>query len=386
MGGSTTVQAPDASNTAAQALQAQVDISPQQYAATSQYAPKYSDLYSNIANSSLFGDANSQGLLSTYAAAAPQLQTIQNAANAQQAQGNVSLVSSLGPQAVAAYQAANPQLQQLQGTLTGLASTPQNPVGQNQFNNWSGNFNQQVGGALSQNQVAGGNPLLNQLNQTAQQQLALGGSVSPQQASQLSGQILANYNQAGRANDPTAIAGLATGLDTYSNQLLQQREANAQSAGSTLTNANQQAQIANMGGALSGLGLQAGATQSAEQQALQNQTANQGAQLANANYQSGLLTTAANLAQSSAVNPYQMILGQSGALSGASGAAGQAMGSANAGSQLANMYNPFTNGAFNTIYGGQLNANTATASNNAAITGATIGAVGSVAGGAVSAM
>ena len=350
--GSTTVQAPNATDTASSALAAQVNIAPQQFDATSEYAPQYSDLYNQITQSSLFGDANAQGLLSTYSQAAPQLQNIQGNLNAQQAQQNIGLVGQYASSAVQAYQAANPQLEQLQNQLTGLAGSAQNPITMQ-------GTPTQVG--------AGSNATIDQLNQTAQQQLALGGQVSQQQASQLSGQILANYDTQGRANDPTAVAGLATSLDTYSNQLLNQREANASTAGQDMAG-------------VQGLNLAAGtANQSANIQAA---TANQNAQLQNAGYQAGLLTTAANLAQSTAQNPYQLILGQSGALSGAAGAANAASAQSSGAQSLANMYNPFTNGAFNTIYGGTLTASQDTASNNAAMISAGISAVGSAAGAA----
>lgn len=432
MGGSTTVQAPSATDTAQQALQAQVDIAPQQYQATAQYAPQYSDLYSNIAQSSLFGDANSSGLLSTYAQAAPQLQNIQSGVNAQQAQANISLVQQLGSSALQTYQQANPQLEQLQNQLTSLAGTPQNPVsqlqvgGQSGVGSWVQPYSNQVSQTVGGNQVqganlgynirapqqvgAGYNSTVGQLNQTAQQQLAMGTSVSPQEASTVSNEVLSNYNSMGRANDPTAIAGLATGLDTYGQQLLNQRESNAATAGglqtgqqqlglsagqsnqsagiaaqqlglnaaSTQAGLTQQANLANQANATQGLGLIGAAQGTAGQQQLAGGQANQQAQLQNAQYQANLLTTGANLAQSSAVNPYQLILGQSGALGAAAGATTQAEGSANAGNQLANMYNPFTNGAFNTVYGGQLTSNQDTASNNAAITGASIGAAGNI--------
>lgn len=513
MGGSTTVQAPAPAQTASSALSAQVNIAPQQYQATAQYAPQYSDLYSNIAQSSLFGDANSQGLLSTYGQAAPALQNIQGAVNAQQAGQNIGIVDQYASSAVQAYQSANPQLQALQGTLTGLASTPQNPVSQlSGMGQWGSPFASQVGQTLQQNQIqapqvgasqsqsaagtlqgyqpnvqqvgqtnlgvhgfgampvgAGYNSTVGQLNGVAQQQLALGTSISPQEQATVANQVLSNYNQMGRANDPTAIAGLATGLDTYGQQLLNQRESNAANAGSlqaqqqglglaaqqsnqgaglqaqglglqaattqaglnqtaglanqqaaltgsqlnlsalnsqaglqeqtSLANqaaqqqaaeANQQAQIqaqqANLAAQLQGLGIQGSALQAAGQQQLTAGQGNQYAQLQNAGYQAGLLTTAANLAQQTAVNPYQMILGQSGALGGAAGAVSQAGAQNSGANSLANMYNPFSNGAFNTIYGGQLTASQDTASNNAAITGAAIGAVGSAAGGAAGAM
>jgi len=123
---------------------------------------------------------------------------------------------------------------------------------QNQVGQSIGGLNLGINSTIGQNQVGGAGSTVGQLNNIAQQQLALGTSVSPQQAATLSGQILANYNQQGRANDPTAIAGLATGLDTYGQQLLSQREQAAGAAGAL----QQGAQQSNQAAALSGLGLQ----------------------------------------------------------------------------------------------------------------------------------
>lgn len=480
MGGSTTVQAPAAGDTASQALQAQLAIAPAQFQATQQFAPQYNDLYNQIAQSSLFGDSTTQGLLSTYGQATPILQNIQSSANTQQAQENVNLVNQLAPQAVQAYQQANPQLTSLQNQLTNLAETNQNPesmvsgVPQAQATNWAPGYQnlvqstlantavnptsiQSAAGTLagyqpavqgvqgSQIQYNNNNATVNQLNATAQQQLALGSSMSQQQGQTVANQVLSNYNNMGRANDPTAIAGLATGLDTYGQQLLQQRESNAATAGSllqqqqglglqaTTTQAglNQSANLANQAALLQGSGLQlqnlttqAGLNQGANlanqstnlaaqqsnlasqvsglgdigqadsssyaqmlQASLANQQAglqvagmNQSAQQFNANYQGGLLSGAAQLAANTAQNPYALILGQSGALGSAAGASQQAGATQSASAQLENMYNPFSNGAFSTIYGGNLQASQSTAANNAAITGGAIGAGGSVVG------
>lgn len=486
MGGSTTVTPPAATDTAQQALQAQVNIAPQQFASTQQYAPQYNDLYNQIAQSSLFGDSSTQGLLTTYGQAAPILQNIQSSANTQQAQENVNLVNQLAPQAVQAYQSANPQLTSLQNQLTNLAETNQNPesmvggVPQAQATNWAPGYQALVQGTLansavnpqsiqssagmlqgynpavqqvrgSQIQYNNNNSTVNQLNTAAQQQLALGTSITPQESQTVANQVLSSYNNMGRANDPTAIAGLATGLDTYGQQLLQQREAGAATAGGLLQNQqalglqatttqaglNQSANLANQAALLQGSGLtlqnltnQANLSQQASlanqstnlagqqsnlasqvaglgdigqadsssygqmlQASLANQQAglqvagmNQSAQQFNANYQGGLLSGAAQLAASTAQNPYALILGQSGALGSAAGASQQAGATQSASAQLENMYNPFSNGAFSTIYGGQLQASQATAANNAAVTGAAIGAAGSVVGGAASAM
>lgn len=196
-GGSTSVGAPGTPNpqaTDSAQLQSMINLAPQQLAAEQQYAPEYSQLYQNVMQQ------NMPGLFSMYSQYAPQAQTLQNQLNANQAGGNVANLQQYGSSAVNAFNQANPQLAQLQGA--------------------------QVNQALNYN-----NPTINALNQSAQDQLALGGSMSQQQTATVANQVLSNYNQMGRANDPTAIAGLATGLDTYSQQLLAQRQQAAATAG-----------------------------------------------------------------------------------------------------------------------------------------------------------
>lgn len=431
-GGGLTAAPPQPSQTAGDIIGAQLQYAPDILSLTQAQAPQYQALQNQLLQQSLFGTGGDNGLLSLYQQAAPQLQSIQSGVNAQQAGANIGLVNQFAPQALAAYQAANPQLQQIQQTLTGMATTPQNPVGQISGGGWGQQFAQQVGqqvgaGMTSPQQIQGaggllanfnpqttavspqfgvmapGNETLNQLNQTAQQQLALGTSVSPQQQATLSNQVLSNYNQMGRANDPTAIAGLATSLDTYGQQLLQQRESNAaQAAGLTTTQgglklaaqqsnlganiqsqlANQQALLQAQGLGLSGLQTQAGLTQQAQlanqqtglasqqtnlaallqglglqgsalntagQQSLAASQSNQQAQLANAQYQAQLLGLGGSLAQQTSINPFSLVTGQSGALGNALGSIGGAGSSQVMAQGLGGMYNPFNTNLMNTL-------------------------------------
>ena len=476
MGGSTSVAAPAPAPTAGAAEQSILSVAPQEFQAASTYGPQYSDLYNQMAQSSLFGDSTTQGLLTTLGQATPQLQSIQSSANTQSAAANIGLVQQYGSSATAAYQAANPQLAALQQQYTQMATNPQNPVSQIQGTqtqagqisqpDWAPGFANQVGSTLAASAVnpttvqganlgfqvqgpqqvgVGQNSTLNQLNQTAQQQLAMGTSVTPQEQAQVANSVLSNYNQMGRANDPTAIAGLALGEDSYGQSLLNQREANASTAAGQMTTqqglglsaqqSNQAAQLqtqnlglsaattqagltqqanlanqstnlagqqSNLASQVAGLGLVGSADQASYAQqlaaaqsnqsaaltsSLANQsnayqvgTANQSAQSANAQYQSALMSGAGSLLTNTSVDPYSVLLGQSGALGAAGSAAGSATGSASASQSLMNEYNPFSNGAFSTIYGGNLQANQSTASNNAAVTGGAISAAGNVVG------
>ena len=324
------------------------DTGMQQLGLTQTYAPQYAGLESSILNQQM------GSLTGNYFSTAPSLQNSQALVNQQQAGANIGLLGQYGSSAIQTYQAANPQLQQLQNQFVGMAMQPQNPVQQmTGFGQWGSGFTQGVGQTVAGNQInAGQNQTVQQLNNVAQQQLALGGSVSPQQAATLSNQVLSNYNQMGRANDPTAIAGLATGLDTYSQQLLQQREANAASAGTL--QAQQQglgvsAQAGNLQGALQGQQLNYQGLYGAGAQQLQGGQSNQLAQLSNAQYQQSLMGNASQLAQSTAQTPYSMLLSQGTGLNNAMGltALTSAMNQNN--TSLANMYNPYQSQLANTL-------------------------------------
>jgi hypothetical protein len=258
--------------------------------------------------------------------------------------------------------------------------------------------------APTQTVSQGQNGTLGQLNTTAQQQLALGTSVSPQEQATVANEVLSNYNSMGRANDPTAIAGLATGLDTYGQQLLTQREANAGtaaglttsqnqlgvSAGEANLSASQQSQLANQStnlaaqqsnqaANLTGLGLQGSALQAGGAQSLASQQSNQQAQLANAQYQQSLLSGAANLAQSTATTPLNQLYNQSGALTGASNVSTQAGQGTQAANSLSGLYNPFNSAGYTSAYTAAANANQTNATTNAGLIGGGITLLGNLA-------
>lgn len=305
---------PDIGATAGATLASQQATAPGQLALAQQYAPAYQDLLNNLNSQGLLGTSSSMGSLQLQQQTAPQIQALQSQLNQQMAGSNINLVNQYGGAATQAFQNANPQLQKVQSGLTNLATSGQNPV--------SGPGYQ--------------NSTIDQLNQTAQQQLALGTSMSAQQSATVGGQVLANYNQQGRANDPTAIAGLATGLDTYGQQLLGQRETNAATAGD--------------------LQAQSNATMTQQQQA---------AQLNNAQYQLGALGTAGNLLSTTSVNPFAAILGQSGAIGTGSGLTAQG----GASTQLGNaesQFNPYniSAGLYNTYMNNTSAGSIATANNN----------------------
>lgn len=377
LSGGTSTSAPNAGSVAGNILQDEINFAPQVYSTTAQYAPQYANLQSQMLGSS------TSSVASLYGATAPGLQDLQTSLNSQQASGNVNLLGQYGSSLVSAYQAANPQLQALQNQYTSLAQSNPAPVGQiSGAGNWATSFAGGVQQTVGQNQVSGGtNSMANQLNQTASQQLALGTGVSQQEASTVANQVLSNYNSMGRANDPTAIAGLATSLDTYGQNLLNTRESNAATAAGLTTNQNAlnlQAQQSNQSAALTGLNLDYSALSSGGAQGLAANQSNQAAQLSNAQYQQSTLGGAATLAQSTAANPLNLLTTGSTSLTQAYNATAQAGTSLQAGQALSGMYNPFNSAAYGPAYTAQANANTTNATTNAGLVGGGLSLLGSI--------
>lgn len=409
--GPLSTQAPNPATVAGGILQDEINFAPSILATTQQNAPAYNTLQNQDLN------ANATNLASQYAGTAASLQGTQSAVNAQQAAAQQQLLSQYGGSTVSAYQAANPQLQALQGQYTALAQSQPTPVGQiSGAGAWAAPFSSQVQSTIAQNQVTptttapteavtqGSNQTLAQLNQTAQQQLALGTSVSPQEQATVANQVLSNYNQMGRANDPTAIAGLATGLDTYGQQLLTQRETNAATAANATTSqnalgvsagqanlaasqqsalANQQTNLtasqANQNAAIAGLGLTGSALSSGGAQSLSAAQSNQSAQLANANYDQSLLQGASALAQSTAAVPLSQLYTQSQGLTNAQNVGTQAGQGTSAANSLSGLYNPFDSSAYTSAYNANANANQTNATTNAGLVGGGLSLLGSLA-------
>ena len=383
---SNTASTPNLGNTVQSLVQAGLNTASSQLATAQQTMPEYSSLSGNDLYSSLIGNQVNPGLMGGMQEATPEMGTVQANANAQQAAGQINQLGTYGSGMVNSYQNANPQLQTLQNQFTNMALNPQNPVSQIQgAGSWGSGYSQQVSDTVSGNQVAnqnvganavnaGRNGTVQQLNNTAQQQLALGTSMSPQQTQTVANQVLSSYNGMGRANDPTAIAGLATGLDTYGQQLLNQREANAatagnlqagqqqlgltaqqsnQSAGLAAQQSNQAANLAaqqsNQTAAMQGLGLNYQGLSASGQQALTAAQANQGAQLSNAGYQYGLMGSAANLAQSTAAPAMNALLSPSTAPSQVSTLTNQGLQQENNTNTLATLYNPLQSQLMNTL-------------------------------------
>lgn len=390
--------------TAAQILQDQINLAPQQYAASAQWSPQYAQLYNNILQQSLMGTSSSPGLLSIYSQSAPQLQDISSATQKQQLEANLANLQNLGPGAVQAFQQANPQLASLQGQMAQLGQTaPAGMVGAAQTGSAQANA-ANLGWSL-QNPLAVGtmfNPSLAQLQGSTMSQLAQGGTLSQQDVNNVTNQTLSAMNQQGRAYDPMAVAQMALNLDATSLARLQSRQAAAAQTAGLVQNqgyqslaaqqSNQAAQLQAQGLGLQGAATQAGYAQQANlanagyaQQALmqnaayqqQAALANQQAQLANAQFQGNMLNTAANSYLQTTLPAFNTVLGTSNALPQSIQSAAQAYGM---GSQGYQNYNPYgiASGLYGDYYGALQNANISNANLNAGLLGGGMNLLSSV--------
>jgi len=371
--------------TAADVQAGMIANAPAQYAADATYAPLYAQMYNDIYKNQLLGN---NGLVDTLKQASPQLQDLQSQLDKQKLQSNLSNVQTYGADALKAFQNINPQLQGIQNQQVNLAmNAPQ--AGMLQTGNQPGLINSQY---MNQNVQAGQNQSLGMYNQMAQQQMAKGGQLSDQETNSIIQGVMGNVNQAGRANDPTAIAQAALGLDSASQARLAQNMGYGQNA-STMTNQYNQLD-------LSGQTANQSARQALNQTSLtadaQNQQmlmqylgygadvgkANQAAQLQNANLQAQLL----GQAQSSLMSPTMTALGMmydpSNAIGQASSAYGTSAQSQTTGSGSYNPYGVATN-LYDNYYNAQASANIQSANNKAAVGTGLINIGGSLLGGAI---
>jgi len=145
---------------------------------------------------------------------------------AQQTGAGVQQLQGLAQQAGAQMQPINQQLQslygqvmpmaqqgvgQLQGLAAQAAADTRSPLWQATAANVQGNLGQL-------------DPLTQQLSDTAQQQLALGGSLSPSQLADVTQQARAAYSARGMLGASGSIAAEVLGRTSFQQQLLQQRE------------------------------------------------------------------------------------------------------------------------------------------------------------------
>lgn len=217
------------------------------------------------------------GLLQQYQQYAPALQNLQQQLNTSQRAADISDVANLGYQAREAYQQANPQLTALSNEMYQRAMNAQNPMNYMNASSFTGaapvssdnvsaqqiNALQGVGNVGAQNVAAQniGAERINALNLNdprmgvqagnvrdvfslspyervtsapnvgsqallgnALGELAKGGSLGFAEQRGIENAVADRYNQAGRANDPIAIANMALGLDSAQQARLAQRQ------------------------------------------------------------------------------------------------------------------------------------------------------------------
>lgn len=182
--GSTTVQAAPERNYAQETkdtLATQIQLAPQLYASESQYQPLYNNLQMQMTRDALLGNASAPGLLQTYQQAVPMLGQISAASNTQQRSSDIADVAALGPQASAAFYAANPQLAAALQSAQGMAGQTNNAA-TNALN--AAVANQQQFTPVSAGQVVAGNvatPASVAAGQLSAGTVSAGDSVSAQQ-------------------------------------------------------------------------------------------------------------------------------------------------------------------------------------------------------------
>lgn len=274
-GGVTAPPPPDPGKEYSSAIQAYIQNAPALYGEEAQYQPQYNQLQQGMEQSNL----NLYG--ARYMQMMPQMQAAQNQVQGMATGAQARLEAQTAPGASQALMASSPQFGQLAGyatsqlgatpnaMLTGIAgqlagAAPSQAQG---FYNLAGQaatqlqpINQQLGGLANQalvganqqaaqlgnvqqqvmqnarsdifNQTKGnvmgalGNldPLTQQLQNTAQQQLALGGQMSGQMATDVAQQERAAYQARGMLQSTGSIGAEIMGQQQMQQQLLQQRE------------------------------------------------------------------------------------------------------------------------------------------------------------------
>jgi len=341
MGGSTTVEAPTPINPAQvgrESLETQLELAPQQFAAEQQFRPQYAGLDTQIAQEQL------PGQLDLYQQATERLGGMQRDANSQQRGADIADVQQYGAQAVDAFKAANPQLQEQTAQMAQqVAAGRKSPE---LLSRLTSDANTNLG------QVS---PLQYRLQEEAMKQLGTMGNLTPQEEQQVEQDTRKGFAARGLYDGNRAIGAEILNKDSARRQRLSESLNFAQ--GVDATGQQQINQSRTYATGISELGRTAQADQYGREYSL------------------------AGLYQSQAQDPYQLVLGRSGAVNQGMNAGQNAQGAANAGPQ---MFNPFNSSIMDIYAGNQANemaARVATANNRSAVTGAIIGAAGSAVGG-----
>lgn len=408
--GNTTVQAPAPVNPAqvgADTLRTQLELAPQVFAANAQYLPQYATLANQVASQML-----------------PNLLSQQATANTSQRTSDIADVRALGGQALEAWRAANPELGQTMGALSqriassagrtapqignyqATAGNLENPATVNAATTARGGLFRQLEGdaGAALGQVT---PMQIELQRQAMEQL--GADLSPAQIAKVQQDTRAAYAARGLYDSNRAIGAEILNTDAARSQ----RRAAAQQFALSVDQVGQQQIAANRAyaGNVAGMGVQqdqfnAGQTQqaglanadAANRFGLTRYTTNAGLSQFNAgmsadrdraNAQFGLgadqqaISNYFNLANqyaATAQDPYQLVLGRSGAPAAAQGLA------QTAGPTMFNPFDPSVTQIYAANQANEMAARTATANNRAGVAAGGLGALGSLGGAGIMAL
>ena len=107
----------DPADLGTKSLLAQLQLAPDVYAANAKYQPKYADLSNEVLRRQLLGEDGKGGIMSIYSDISPTLSKWQADENTATRTADINDVKNLGKDAVAAWRAANPELQATMKTL-----------------------------------------------------------------------------------------------------------------------------------------------------------------------------------------------------------------------------------------------------------------------------
>lgn len=100
-------------------LQAQVDLAPEQYAATAEFGPKYAALNQSEIEKALTGQDTGKGYLKMYNEdILPAMTEASTTATSAQRAADIADVQKYGPEATAAFRAANPEVSTMDDALS----------------------------------------------------------------------------------------------------------------------------------------------------------------------------------------------------------------------------------------------------------------------------
>lgn len=345
--GSTTVEAAPPRNYAQETkdtLATQIQLAPSLYESESQYQPLYNQLQLGMTDQALFGTPEQRGLLDIYSQLNPQLSAMSAASNTAQRTADIADVEALGARASNAFLNANPGLRSALDRAESMSGPQANPAMDQLNQRVLGQQPSRISQLLEGGVVNG---------------LSADGSLTSAEMRAAEQQVRAAYAARGMAMSPQAISAEAQ------NRLVSQRQRQlenlqmAQSVNSQLIGERQMG-INNLG---------------------QLAQLNQANTAADRSWQAQLV----GLRQATASDPFQAILGRpSVAFQQAQGYGGMGMASTQAAGPA--LFNPESSYA-NNIYGGNQQAENAaraaTAANKSAITGALIGAAGTVGGASI---